>query len=95
MPVSDPVCHCGVEKSRHRWEEHGFVELPEEESPPRMKRHPVIEAAKRLESWSYLPWDNAGGPLECSHGIAAGIACRSCDLDTVDLRTRYWRDGEE
>lgn len=34
MPVADPVCHCGVAKSRHRWEEHPFVEMPEEEPAP-------------------------------------------------------------
>lgn len=33
MPV-DPICHCGVEKSRHRWEDHAFVEMPEEEPAP-------------------------------------------------------------
>jgi len=34
MPVIDPVCHCGVEKSCHRWEEHTFVEMPDPDEEP-------------------------------------------------------------
>jgi hypothetical protein len=30
------------------------------------------------EKKQYIPWANAGGPNECKHGYAAGIACPEC-----------------
>lgn len=31
------------------------------------------------EPKKYLPWTDAGGPNECSHGYAEGIPCPHCD----------------
>ena len=30
-------------------------------------------------TYAYLPWADSGGPDECAHGRAAGIACPECD----------------
>jgi len=43
----------------------------------------VVSASERLRSYKYLPWEQAGGPEECQHGVAAGIPCRNCDAQTV------------
>lgn len=66
-----------------------------------LKKRPLVEVAKellelrrfqqenivlrRLLANLYLPWTNAGGPNECEHGYAAGIACRKCDMQAVGL----------
>lgn len=31
------------------------------------------------DSNGYLRWEYAGGPNECAHGYAEGIACPRCD----------------
>lgn len=33
------------------------------------------------ETKKYLAWGYAGGPNECKHGYAAGIACPGCDAE--------------
>lgn len=43
----------------------------------------IIAAAVRLEANRYQRWQDSGGPDECPHGIADGIACPACDLRTV------------
>jgi hypothetical protein len=51
---------------------------------------------------AYIPWANAGGPDECAHGRAKGIACPECDRavpecgdmcdgDNHDLYCPKWR----
>ena len=40
-------------------------------------------AQERLQKNEYLTWAQGGGPNECWHGIAAGIACRHCDQELV------------
>lgn len=44
----------------------------------------VFQACNRLRVGMYYPWQGAGGPDECPHGIAAGIFCVKCDLETVE-----------
>ncbi len=38
-----------------------------------------VAALRRLRAGRYMPWESAGGPNECAHGVAAGIACLRCD----------------
>jgi hypothetical protein len=40
----------------------------------------TIGLMDRLLKNKYMSWHLAGGPNECSHGFAEGIACRQCDL---------------
>lgn len=40
-------------------------------------------ARERRTKGEYVRWDGAGGPDECLHGRAAGIACPLCDRATV------------
>jgi len=49
------------------------------------------EAARaRLQAGGYVPWDQAGGPEECAHGYAEGLACPECDRETVRaMGSRY------
>lgn len=43
----------------------------------------IAEAGVRLHMAKYLPWHDAGGPNECSHGYAEGIPCPRCDGETL------------
>lgn len=43
----------------------------------------TVAAALRLHSDHYLRWANTGGPDECTHGYAAGIPCRKCDIGLI------------
>lgn len=43
----------------------------------------VTAAARRLVAGAYTPWESAGGPNECAHGVAGSLACRACDLAVV------------
>lgn len=58
-----------------------------EEPDPLLNR--AAEAALRMVDNDYQPWDRSGGPNECVHGVAAGIACRSCDEEAC----RAYRDS--
>jgi len=44
----------------------------------------LLAASERLRVGRYLDWGAAGGPDECQHGVAAGIACRACDQALVE-----------
>lgn len=41
------------------------------------------DAAIRLERGGYVHWSTAGGPNECAHGRAEGIACPECDAGLI------------
>jgi hypothetical protein len=43
----------------------------------------VIAAHERIDANKYMEWGYAGGPDQCSHGYAKGIACPQCDLETI------------
>lgn len=51
-------------------------------------------ARKRVEEKGYLPWAEAGGPNECTHGYAEGIPCPKCDAaqpqETLEGKTDYY-----
>ena len=38
-----------------------------------------LELSMRLYEGKYIDWDMAGGPNQCAHGYAEGIACKECD----------------
>lgn len=44
-------------------------------------------ASERLRTYDYLPWSEAGGLKECTHGVAEGINCRKCDLEIVKAQS--------
>lgn len=46
------------------------------------RQQALIEALTRLRANDYVPWQSAGGPNECLHGRAKGIACPLCDRNT-------------
>ena len=54
----------------------------------------TIRTLTRLVKNEYISWHKAGGPNECTHGFAAGIACRQCDLAVLaNLRSEQLRAG--
>lgn len=54
------------------------------------ERDEARAVATRLAVGKYLRWSDAGGPSDCAHGYALGIACRACD---VEKTTRWERRG--
>ncbi len=72
------------EKDAHRAAEQRIRELES-----------ALEASERIRSFDYMPWLLAGGPEECEHKVAKGIACRKCDFETVRAALADHKAGGE
>jgi len=61
-------------------------------SPKTSNIQDVLDAALRLLAHDYPDWARSGGPNECQHGIAEGIACKRCDEAIVRAYRYVARD---
>ncbi len=70
---------------KHDWKNHKCKVCGLSDSTKRIAfLEEQVKTLTRLMKNDYVDWVNAGGPNQCKHGFAAGIACRDCDLATVN-----------